>query len=83
MTIDEFMNDFNVAIQRLYYWKQGGCDSFTADLYSLMRKSDTPNRTKLRTAYPVESMAYDSWEATEEKDLMVFFDEAGVPNPSV
>lgn len=65
------------AVQRLYYWQQGGTN-YTSLLYDLMVKADSDNFKKLATVYPMEANALIAWRTSPSQDT--FFQTYGLGN---
>jgi hypothetical protein len=49
---------------RVWYWQRGG-DNFTSLLFTLYRKADPENATKLLCAFPEEIKALNEWLTSE------------------
>lgn len=57
------------AVHKLREW-QRGATHFTAGLYGLIAKADRANLERLRSAYPVETRAFELWQlACDEQEF--------------
>lgn len=70
--------ELKTAIHRLLDYKSGN-SNFTAQLYQLMAKADSENKSKLQKAFPVEAQAYELWFHSENEKQ--FFADWGIELP--